>query len=172
MSQDHQKLLKKYADLIIKSGLNIQPGQRLIMTNISFGSGVALEAAPLVRNLVASAYHAGARYVEVLWDDRETQRALYAKRARAGGAGRDLHGAPPGCTTSTRPLSNARGRPAANQVVDASGRFRGGQPLLRRLKRRSPLPVGGAQRRDRHGHGDHRHLLAPRKCGKQSRGIQ
>jgi len=48
-------------------------------------------------------------------------------RARAGSARRSLHRAPPGCTTQTRPLPDACGRPAANQVVDASDRLRGGQ---------------------------------------------
>jgi aminopeptidase len=63
---DHK--LASYAELAIRVGLNLQPGQRLLITNLSSG-GVVLEAAPLVRQLAAAAYRAGARFVDVLWAD-------------------------------------------------------------------------------------------------------
>jgi aminopeptidase len=65
---DFDRKLASYADLAIRLGLNLQPGQRLLITNLSSG-GVVLEAAPLVRQLAAAAYRAGARFVDVLWAD-------------------------------------------------------------------------------------------------------
>jgi aminopeptidase len=65
---DFDRKLASYADLAIHVGLNLQPGQRLLITNASSG-GVVLEAAPLVRQLAAAAYRAGARFVDVLWAD-------------------------------------------------------------------------------------------------------
>jgi len=65
---DFDRKLANYADLAIRVGLNLQPGQRLLITNLSSG-GVVLEAAPLVRQLAAAAYRAGARFIDVLWAD-------------------------------------------------------------------------------------------------------
>jgi aminopeptidase len=66
----HQEMLKKYAEAIVKIGLNIQAGQRLVIT---YGTtrGVPLEFAPLVREVARAAYDAGARYVDVVWGDEE-----------------------------------------------------------------------------------------------------
>lgn len=68
--------LKKYADLVINVGLNLQKGQRFLINNPSTG-GVQLHAAPLVRELVASAYRAGAEHVEVIWGDEASLLAKY-----------------------------------------------------------------------------------------------
>jgi aminopeptidase len=77
---DFHKMLKKYADLIVQVGLNLQSGQRLLITNTkSSNNGVSIQAAPLVREVVASAYEAGARYVQVLWDDDLVQRIRFQK---------------------------------------------------------------------------------------------
>jgi aminopeptidase len=65
---DFDRQLANYAELAIKVGLNLQPGQRLLVTNASSG-GVVLEAAPLVRQLAAAAYRSGAPFVDVLWAD-------------------------------------------------------------------------------------------------------
>jgi aminopeptidase len=65
---DFDQKLASYAELAIRVGLNLQPGQRLLITNLSSG-GVVLEAAPLVRQLAAAAYRARARFVDVLWAD-------------------------------------------------------------------------------------------------------
>lgn len=54
--------LQNYADLIVKVGVGLQPGQRLILRT-------PIEAAPLVRLIATSAYQAGARFVEVMWHD-------------------------------------------------------------------------------------------------------
>jgi len=61
--------LARYADLVIRIGLNLQPGQRLLVLGPIANGGVALDAAPLVRAVAARAYEAGAPLVEVLWGD-------------------------------------------------------------------------------------------------------
>ena len=63
-----QENLKKYAELVIKVGLNLRAGQRLIITNAST-RGVPLHVAPFVREIARAAYGAGARYVDVIWND-------------------------------------------------------------------------------------------------------
>jgi aminopeptidase len=64
-----EERLRIYADLAIKIGLNLRPGQRLLIIGPLANGGASLDAAPLVRHLVASAYQAGAPYVETLWGD-------------------------------------------------------------------------------------------------------
>jgi aminopeptidase len=71
-----QESLKKYADLVINVGLNLQKGQRFLINNPST-RGVQLHAAPLVRELVASAYRAGAEHVEVIWGDEASLLSKY-----------------------------------------------------------------------------------------------
>ncbi len=60
-----QHTLQTYAELTVKVGLNLQPGQRLLIMR------APLEAAPLVREIAVSAYKAGARLVDVMWGDEE-----------------------------------------------------------------------------------------------------
>lgn len=71
--KEHQELLKKYAEAIVRIGLNLRAGQRL---NIRYGPtyGVPHYTAPLVREIAKSAYSAGARYVDVIWGDEELLR--------------------------------------------------------------------------------------------------
>jgi aminopeptidase len=76
-----EEKLAQYAELALKVGLNLQPGQRLLITNVSSG-GVALEAAPLVRHLTAAAYRAGARFVDVLWADEAMRLMRFAQAPR------------------------------------------------------------------------------------------
>jgi aminopeptidase len=68
MEREFKVNLKKYADVAINVGLNLQPGQRLILHHLRYG-GVPIQSAPLVRELAASAYQAGASLVDVLWRD-------------------------------------------------------------------------------------------------------
>jgi len=79
--QSHQELLKKYAETIVKVGLNIRAGQRLIISLMAT-RGVPHQFAPLVHEVAKAAYGAGAKYVEVLWGDEEMLRlrAQYAPR--------------------------------------------------------------------------------------------
>jgi aminopeptidase len=62
MTLSFEQKLANYADLAVKVGLNIQPGQHLIIR-------APIESAPLARLIVASAYKSGARLVDVMWDD-------------------------------------------------------------------------------------------------------
>jgi len=70
MSYPSQESLQKYAELIVRVGLNLREGQRLLINNLTT-RGVPLHVAPLVREVTKAAYKAGARYVEVLWGDEE-----------------------------------------------------------------------------------------------------
>jgi aminopeptidase len=65
---DFDQKLERYADLIVKVGLNLRAGQRLMISNPST-RGALVHTAPLVRKLAASAYRAGARLVDVVWGD-------------------------------------------------------------------------------------------------------
>lgn len=69
----HYEMLQKYADAIVRVGLNIRAGQRLIIT-LSVNRGVPIQFAPLVREIVKSAYAVGAKYVDVIWGDEEVLR--------------------------------------------------------------------------------------------------
>jgi len=61
-ASDFEQNLQKYADLIVKVGLNLQPGQRL---NVY----APLDAAPLVRQVAACAYQLGCRFVDAIYLD-------------------------------------------------------------------------------------------------------
>ncbi|WP_420819013.1 aminopeptidase [Paenibacillus nanensis] len=67
-------MLNKYAELVVKVGVNIQKGQVLIVH-------APIETAELTRLIVAKAYEAGAKYVIVEWDDEEVTRIRYEKAA-------------------------------------------------------------------------------------------
>ena len=69
MNVDLDRMLHQYGELAVRVGLNLQAGQRLLVIGPLLNGGVALDAAPLVREIVASAYRAGAPLVEVLWGD-------------------------------------------------------------------------------------------------------
>ncbi len=78
MSADLQRTLHAYGELAVKVGLNLRPGQRLLVIGPIASGGVSLDAAPLVRAVVESAYRAGAPLVEVLWGDEALQLARFA----------------------------------------------------------------------------------------------
>jgi aminopeptidase len=71
MEPEFEKNLAKYAELIVKVGLNLQPGQRLLIGSPLFDSLTPLEAAPLVKRVAEYAYRAGALFVDVLWADHQ-----------------------------------------------------------------------------------------------------
>jgi aminopeptidase len=70
--------LHSYAELAVKVGVNLQPGQRLLIVGPLANGGVSLEAAPLVRAVAASAYRAGAPLVEAVWGDEPMQLVRFA----------------------------------------------------------------------------------------------
>lgn len=62
--------LEAYAELLVKVGVNVQPGQKLLVR-------ASVAAAPLVRRVVDIAYRSGSSYVEVLWGDDAVQRSRF-----------------------------------------------------------------------------------------------
>jgi aminopeptidase len=66
MALDFERNLQKYAELAVKIGANVQPGQRVIIEG-------SINNAPLVRLITASAYQTGARLVEVIWGDEQLE---------------------------------------------------------------------------------------------------
>jgi aminopeptidase len=75
---DFKQNLRAYADLIVRVGVNLQPGQDLMITNI-INRGVSLQTAPLVRAIAAAAYEAGSRKVDVIWSDPELRLLNFTK---------------------------------------------------------------------------------------------
>ena len=65
--QEFDRMLTKYADVVVKVGLNLRNDQRLSIRGI-------IEDAPFIRKVTESAYKAGARYVDVLWADEPSAR--------------------------------------------------------------------------------------------------
>jgi aminopeptidase len=65
--QEFNLKLEKYADLVVKVGLNLRADQRLSIRG-------NLESAPFIRKAAESAYKAGAGYVDVLWTDDQISR--------------------------------------------------------------------------------------------------
>jgi len=76
--KQHQDLLRKYAEAVIRVGLNLRAGQRLIITNAT-ARGVPPAARPFVHEIAKAAYAAGARYVDVIWGDEEMLRIRLQK---------------------------------------------------------------------------------------------
>src|SRR5689334_616882 len=64
-------LLDRYAQLVIRVGVNLQPGREVLVRAM-------LEHAPLVRALVKAGYEAGARRVDVDFEDLDVLRSQIA----------------------------------------------------------------------------------------------
>lgn len=63
------ELRRRYADLAVKVGVNLQPGQNVWISAL-------VEHAPFVRVLAESAYANGARYVSVSYSDQHVRRSM------------------------------------------------------------------------------------------------
>jgi aminopeptidase len=63
--------LQRYAELAVRVGANLQPGQVLDVTGL-------VEHAPLARELVRAGYRNGARFVDVHYIDQRVRRAMIA----------------------------------------------------------------------------------------------
>jgi aminopeptidase len=59
---DFEHLLEQYADVVVRIGVNVQVGQRVLIA-------APIEAADFVHLIAAKAYNIGARLVEVIWGD-------------------------------------------------------------------------------------------------------
>jgi len=73
---DFETKLRKYAQLIVKVGLNLQPGQRLFIT------ATPLAVAPLVRKVMACAYQNKSKLVSVVWVDEQLEKIRYQNAPR------------------------------------------------------------------------------------------
>jgi aminopeptidase len=81
MTESFDQRLRDYAELAVKVGINLQPGQRLLIVGPLANGGVSLEAAPLVRAIAACAYRAGAPLVEAIWGDEPLQLERFTNAA-------------------------------------------------------------------------------------------
>jgi leucyl aminopeptidase (aminopeptidase T) len=61
--------LERYADLCVRVGANVQPGQELFVDSL-------IEHAPLTRAIARQGYRAGAAYVHVPYGDPHTRHAM------------------------------------------------------------------------------------------------
>jgi aminopeptidase len=70
-SAAREELLERYARVVIRVGINLEPGREVAIRAM-------IEHAPLVRALVRAGYEAGARWVEVDYQDIEVLRSQIA----------------------------------------------------------------------------------------------
>src|SRR3954449_12311247 len=66
--------LSRYADLIVRIGANVQPGQTVQVNAL-------VEHVPLTRQIVEAAYLAGARFVDVAYIDTHARRSFIVHAA-------------------------------------------------------------------------------------------
>jgi len=64
--------LWRYAELIVRKGANVQPGQRVVVS-------ADIEIAYFARKVAESAYDAGAAHVYINWTDEATSRMAYLR---------------------------------------------------------------------------------------------
>jgi aminopeptidase len=88
----HDSRLEAYAQLVVRVGVNLQPGQTVAVT-------AGLEHAPLTRAIAREAYAAGARFVDVRYVDPHVRRAHIEFSAED-----DLGYAPPWLITRLRQI--------------------------------------------------------------------
>lgn len=65
-----EERLTAYADLLVRVGVNVQPGQKLLVR-------ASTESAPLVRKVAEIAYRVGSPLVDVHWNDDGVTRARF-----------------------------------------------------------------------------------------------
>ncbi len=75
MSNDFETRLQKYASLVVKVGLNVQPDQEVVLR-------APIDAAPLARQAAIEAYEAGAKYVHVFFQDDQMTLIRYQHAPR------------------------------------------------------------------------------------------
>jgi aminopeptidase len=128
--------LERYAELAVRVGANIQPGQMLFI-------GATIDHVPLARALARAAYAAGAAYVDVRYTDQHVRRALIEL-----GPDDALEHTPEWLKTRTEAASgNARigttGDPEPNLLADLPGERVG----RARMKELNALTLGLMEKR-------------------------
>jgi len=84
MIPDFERRLRDYAEVIVRIGLNLQRGQRLLMAEPYELQGVARSALPLVEAVKAAAMTAGCAGVEIIWGDAARLREFAVKKDWTG----------------------------------------------------------------------------------------
>lgn len=121
--------LEKYAELVVKTGVNIQPNQTLVIS-------APLECAPFARSMASIAYKAGAREVVMNWKDElsakikfleapdeifdefpEWQKEFYLFYARKGAAFISIAAADPELLKAVDPERVVRVQKAGNTAL-------------------------------------------------------
>lgn len=74
--------LRAYARVVVEVGLNLRPGQRLLLAEPYELQGVSREAADLVKEVAACARGAGASQVDAIWGDEAGLRRIYERNDR------------------------------------------------------------------------------------------
>jgi aminopeptidase len=92
-----EERLERYADLVVRVGINIEQGQPVLIN-------AAVEHAPVVRALARAAYRGGASRVEVRYTDDYVRRALIEL-----GPDESLTATPGWMLTQARDLADGRG---------------------------------------------------------------
>ena len=100
-SAARQDLLERYARLVIRIGINLEPGREVAIRAM-------IEHAPLVRALVRAGYEAGARRVEVEYEDLEVLRSQIALAPEEAGGPLDCAAQAPRSSTTNHQLSGVR----------------------------------------------------------------
>ncbi len=132
MLPDFERLLSIYAELIVEVGLNLQAGQRLMITSLRT-DGAPIETAPLVRAVAAVAYQREARFVDVIWGDEEMRLIRFRHAPRDSFAEyATWH------TDALRDHTN-RGDAVLNLTAEDPSLFDGQDPHLLAVARRSML---------------------------------
>jgi len=70
-----EEKLARYAELLVRVGVNVQPGQRLVVN-------APIDSAPLVRLVARKAYEAGCSLVDVHYGDEQLTRIRYESAPR------------------------------------------------------------------------------------------
>jgi aminopeptidase len=129
--------LRDYAHLAVHVGVNVQPGQRLAINGV-------IEYAPFVRAVAREAYAAGARYVDVLYNDPHVRREHIRH-----GAEDDLDWSPPWLVERLDSLGQERGallglagNPEPELFADLDGN-RVGRARMKALSEASLKLTGG-----------------------------
>lgn len=68
--KNFDELLKKYAELLVATGINVQEGHSVVLS-------IDVDQAPLARLITEAAYERGAKKVVVKWADQATSRLNY-----------------------------------------------------------------------------------------------
>ncbi len=76
MNRSFDTMLDSYAELAVKVGVGLKPGQRLLVR-------ASIECIDLTRRVVAQAYRAGALLVDVLYDDEQVALSRYERAPEA-----------------------------------------------------------------------------------------